>query len=153
MKKKRKNKSANTKLRDKCDTLQKHLFRGLPCIVCGSIQSCGHHLIPKQFSYSRHHLLNLLPACCTHHKYSNECAAHATNGLAVQEFNEFVKKHHPKHHDFWRYNQKKGIKMNFEAVYDELLWIEEQGREWLIAIVNEGERAIAEWQDCIEEVE
>ena len=143
MKKKRKT-SDRIKMRNKCDNVVRRMFRGLPCALCGQVidegelNTCGHHLYPRKFPWSRHNLLCLLPLCVSHHMSSYEISAHSTNALAVRAFTDYVEEHFPKHYAEWQEAKKHhGEKTDFEAVLGQLKEAEAKGREWLIRLVFE----------------
>lgn len=111
----------------KADGVITKIFSGQPCIICkllgriNIINTCGHHLIGRGNAFSRHALLNIIPLCPLHHKFSNELAAHSSNAFAVQEFIKIVKQELPAHYAYWIKNQHKiGIKMDYEAIYKDL---------------------------------
>lgn len=74
--------------RNKCDKLISKMYSGKPCVVCGTkINTCGHHIVNRSLSAAlRHDLRNVIPLCPTHHKFSNELAAHSVYQPAQMEF-------------------------------------------------------------------
>jgi len=107
----------------KCDALITKYFKGKPCVVCNSTYlTCGHHLIPRGHSLYRHDWRNnIVPVCVSHHKYSNEIAAHSANALAVQKFVQFIKRNFPKKYKFWFAHQHDiGYTLDWEERYNRL---------------------------------
>jgi hypothetical protein len=99
-------KKTNKQWKKKCDKLISNFYRGKPCLVCGTkVRTCGHHLITRQRAKSRHALINVVPLCPEHHKFSNFCAAHSSNYFAVREFADFIKSNYPNRYLYWSENQ------------------------------------------------
>ncbi len=121
----------------KCNKQLSLMFKGLPCIACDSIFTCGHHLIPRTYAIGID-VMNMTPLCVSHHTMSQVCAPHSTCSLAVGRFNDFIKDNFPKHWDWWNENRsKKGIKVDYEEVLAGLKAINDKGREYLINLVFE----------------
>jgi hypothetical protein len=113
--------------RNKADKLLTKICSGRPCAVCKSegkvntYQTCGHHLIPRGHSFSRHDLWNIVIICPEHHKFSNKLAAHSDNYFAQKNFEDWIRAWMPKHYLYWIQNQHKvGKKMDYEIIYEKL---------------------------------
>ena len=118
----------STYWRNKADKEVTKYYSGLPCVVCGSdYMTCGHHVVSRSISaYLRHHPFNIIALCPTHHKFSNELAAHSKNPLAQVEFVKWLKKNMPKGYNLLRaYKQFRTEPYNYEENYNE--WKELNG--------------------------
>ena len=106
----------------KADKEITRLFRGKPCIICGTTENtCGHHLVSKGRSkINRHDLNNLVALCPSHHTWSNEIAAHSTNALAVRRFTEYLEEHYPEIWEWYVANENKTGTPDYRARYEEL---------------------------------
>ena len=106
----------------KCDQLITAHFKGKKCAACGKRNGvAGHHLISRKVAWCRHLLVNLIPLCPTHHKFSNALAPHSSNAFAVKQFLVWLRTTYPRKYVFYRNNQrKKGIKVDYEEVYNRL---------------------------------
>ena len=102
------------------DELVTEIGRGMLCAVCGTPNGvCLHHLLPKsRFDRFRFRRENLLPLCPSHHKFSNELAAHAGNALAVQRFSEWLALNHPLQ-DAWirKHECTKVVRLDWRKLY------------------------------------
>ena len=115
------------KLRNKADRLITKLYTGQPCIICKQLgiintyRTCGHHCVNRSLSgYLRHDLLNIIPLCPSHHKFSNEIAAHSTYQPAQVAFVEWLRKYQPDRYDLlMNYKQMQG-KIDYAKRVEEL---------------------------------
>ena len=108
--------------RNKADKEVTKYFTGNPCVVCGTtFMTCGHHIVERSLSaYYRHHPYNLVALCPTHHKFSNDLAAHSKNPLAVKAWLEWLERNRPISYDLLdTYKQHTGEKVDFEQAYYE----------------------------------
>ena len=108
--------------RRKADKEVTKYFRGEPCAVCGTrLNTCGHHIVERSLSaYLRHHPKNLIALCPTHHKFSNELAAHSKNPLAVRAFTDWLKANRPNSYALLEtYKQYRGEKVDYEEEYEQ----------------------------------
>ena len=104
-----------------CDRIITNLFKGKPCAICGSLNTCGHHIVPRsRSSFLRHDLQNIISLCPTHHMFSNEIAPHSTNSLAVHAFVEFIKEKFPNRYSYLLSNQHTIQKPDWKAAYERL---------------------------------
>jgi len=111
--------------RNKADKEITRIFRGKPCIVCGTKKNtCGHHLISRGHAVTRHDLHNIVPLCPSHHCYSNECAPHSKNAFAVCEFVDLIKTKYPETYTFWQEHKNLISKTDYQAAYEKLKDIE-----------------------------
>ena len=107
--------------RNKADKEITRIFRGQPCLICGTTENtCGHHLISRAHELTRHDIRNLVPLCPTHHCYSNECAPHSKNALAVVEFVNKIISGYPDQYTFWQDNKNLVGKSDYKAAYERL---------------------------------
>ena len=123
------NRKANpnsTYWQNKADKEASRYYRHQPCKVCESqgvenTDTCWHHIVPKASSaHYRHQPCNLIPLCNAHHNTDNQIAAHGTNPLAVEGWNNWLRENYPRGIELLEtYGQKKGEKVDYEQAYNE----------------------------------
>lgn len=107
--------------RKKADKAVTDYYKGKPCVICKSTyRTCGHHIVERSLSaYCRHLEDNIIPLCESHHKWSNEIAAHSRYLPAVVAFKDWLKENLPMSYQLLlEYKKYTGIKVNYRKRYE-----------------------------------
>ena len=121
--------------RNKTDPLVTRFYRGLPCVVCGVTKNtCGHHLVPREWGPGRHDPANIIPLCPSHHCFSNQMAAHSTNAMAVACFVHWLAEYLPRLYEVYEDNLRRrrlaGEKPDYRKAYEYWSHILNDGHTW-----------------------
>jgi len=119
------------------DKLLSQWAKGKPCAVCGQLQGvCLHHILHKSlYNELRFTLMNLIPLCPDHHRFSNELAAHSDNTLAQARFIDWLRENRPEQWSWIEEKSSRHIVGNkpkwgemVEAMHKEMQAIQEKNK-------------------------
>ena len=118
---KKKDNQFSTYWRTKADEEVTRYYTGLPCAICQTtIDTCGHHIVPRDVPIFRHDPDNLIPLCDQHHIWGNEIAPHSSNLLAQEAFAIWLRCNRPKAINLLEtYKRYKGVKSDYRQAYIE----------------------------------